>query len=78
VTQKNNSEFSQTPYLKFFGICLDKLFDNGRHKVDVSFLAHLTPHHQLTEWEIRRYSIETPGKQQNITSKTGQVERVSE
>jgi len=46
--------------LKLIGICLHEMFDNWRHKVDVSFLAHLTTDHQLVEREIGRYSIEMP------------------
>jgi len=48
------------PNLKFLGVCLHELFDNGGHKIDVTFLSALTAHHQLAEWEVGRYSIEIP------------------
>jgi len=48
------------PNLKFLGVCLHELFDNGGHEIDITLLAALTAYHQLTEWEVGRYSIEMP------------------
>jgi len=57
--KRQTSENSDTD-LELVGICLYELLDNGRHKIDVSLLAHLTAYHQLAEREIRQYSIEMP------------------
>jgi len=65
-TESKNHNTVRITNLKLVGICLDKLFDNRRDKVNVSFLAHLTAHHQLTKREIRRYSIKTPTNRQNF------------
>lgn len=52
--------------LKLVGVHLHKLFDNGRDKVDVTFLAHLTAHHQLVKRKIGRYAVEMPTQTHNL------------
>ena len=56
------------PDLKFLGVCLHELFDNGRYEIDITFLAFLAAHHQLAEREVGRYSVEIPTNQQKFTT----------
>jgi len=58
--RKKDKRVKTATDLELVGICLYELLDNGRHKIDVSLLAHLTAYHQLAKREIRQYSIEMP------------------